>query len=75
MAYTEDKANEIADLALAEAHESGDETLIDRIGVVLGASSQTLQEAYLTAIRVRRAEARAFGLLAESKAKRQPKPE
>ena len=70
MSYTEDTAQEIAGLAMAEAKASGNSELIDRIGEVLGASSQTLQEAYLTAIRVRRAEDRAREMLNESAAKR-----
>jgi len=68
--YTENTANELADLALEESKLSGDEKIVDRIGEILGASSQSLEEAYLTAIRVRRAEARARQLLAESKAAR-----
>ncbi len=56
-------AGELADLALADEKLSGDETIIDSIGEILGASSQTLQEAYMTAIRVRRAERRARELL------------
>ena len=68
--YTLDTANELADLALAESLASGDERLVDQIGEILGASSQTLQEAYLTAIRVRRAEKRARELLAASAARR-----
>ncbi len=68
--YTLNAANELADLALAEQAASGDEKIVAAIGEVLGASSQTLQEAYLTAVRVRRAEARAHELLAASAAKR-----
>lgn len=68
--YTLDTANELADLALAESLASGDERLVDQIGEILGASSQTLQEAYLTAIRVRRAEKPARELLAASAARR-----
>lgn len=68
--YTLEKANELADLALAEQAASGDEKIVVDIGEVLGASSQTLQEAYLTAVRVRRAEARARAMLAEAAAKR-----
>ncbi len=68
--YTLNTANELADLALAESLASGDERLVDQIGEILGASSQTLQEAYLTAIRVRRAEKRARELLAASAARR-----
>ena len=68
--YTDNTANELADKALEEAKLSGDEKIVDRIGEVLGASSQSLEEAYLTAIRVRRAEVRARQILAESKAAR-----
>lgn len=68
--YVEDTANELADLALAEAKASGDSKIVDDIGEVVGASSQSLQEAYLTAIRVRRAEERARAMLAEAAAKR-----
>ncbi len=68
--YTDNTANELADQALAEAEASGDEKIVDRIGEILGASSQSLEEAYLTAIRVRRAEKRARAMLAESVARR-----
>ena len=68
--YTENTANELADLALAEAELCGNDKIVDQIGLVLGASSQSLEEAYLTAVRVRRSERRARELLAESVAKR-----
>jgi hypothetical protein len=68
--YTENTANELADLALAEAEACGDGKIVDQIGLLLGASSQSLEEAYLTAVRVRRSERRARELLAESAAKR-----
>ena len=68
--YTLNPANELADLAFAESLASADDLLVDQIGEILGASSQTLQEAYLTAIRVRRAETRARELLAASAARR-----
>jgi hypothetical protein len=68
--YTDNTANELADKALAEAEACGDDKIVDRIGEILGASSQSLEEAYLTAIRVRRAEKRARKLLAESAARR-----
>tara|TARA_R110002094_G_scaffold219149_1_gene190996 strand:+ start:107 stop:328 length:222 start_codon:yes stop_codon:yes gene_type:complete len=68
--YTLETANELADLALAEQDASGDEKIVPAIAEVLGASSQTLQEAFLTAVRVRRAESRARELLAASAAKR-----
>lgn len=58
-------AGELADLALADQEASGDINIVDTIGKVLGSSSQTLEEAFLTAVRVRRAEARARALLAD----------
>ncbi|MDC1228355.1 MAG: hypothetical protein QNL76_01075 [Octadecabacter sp.] len=64
MALTEDMADEIAQLALADEKRSGDETIIAQVAEILGASSQTLQEAFLTSVRVRRAERRARELLA-----------
>jgi len=66
--YLERVAGEIADLALADQEASGDITVVDMIAGVMGASSQTLEEAYLTAVRVRRAEARAREILAQRKA-------
>ncbi len=68
--YTQDTANELADLALAEQAASGDEKIVAAVAEVLGASSQTLQDTFLTSVRVRRAEARARELLAASAAKR-----
>lgn len=64
MALTEDMADEIAQLALADELRTGDEKIIAQVAEILGSSSQTLQEAFLTSIRVRRAEKRARDLLA-----------
>ena len=69
MALTEDMADEIAQLALADELRTGDEGIIQKVADILGSSSQTLQEAFLTSIRVRRAEKRARDLLAERAAK------
>jgi hypothetical protein len=66
--YLDKVADELADLALADQAASGDIGITESIGTLLGASSQTLQEAFLTAVRVRRAEERARALLAERKA-------
>jgi len=68
--YTDQTANNLADLALAEADASGEPKIVDQINELLGASSQSLAEAYSTAVRVRRAERRARELLAASAAKR-----
>ena len=63
MSYVDDVALELAQLALADAARTGDDKIVDQIGELLGASSQTLQESYLTFVRVRRAEARARQIL------------
>lgn len=69
MALTEDMADEIAQLALADELRTGDENIIRDVAEILGSSSQTLQEAFLTSVRVRRAEKRARDLLAARAAK------
>ncbi len=74
MALTEDMADEIAQLALADELRTGDEGIIQKVADILGSSSQTLQEAFLTSIRVRRAEKRARDRLAERAAKAFPEP-
>ncbi len=69
MSYTDDVALDLAKLALDDAARSGDEKIVDQIGEILGASSQTLQDSYLMFVRVRRAEARARALLDSRKDK------
>ncbi|MFA5582490.1 MAG: hypothetical protein WDA25_11110 [Paracoccaceae bacterium] len=64
MQILESVADDLARKALAAFEKTGDPTIVDQIGEALGTSSQTLQEAYLTAVRVRRAEARARHMLA-----------
>lgn len=49
-------ANKLAVECLAVQKEIGEDRLFMKIGDVLGASSQTLEEAFLTAIRTRMAE-------------------
>ncbi|MGH1330547.1 MAG: hypothetical protein ACRBBK_06665 [Paracoccaceae bacterium] len=68
MQILEDVADDLAKQALAAYGRTGDEGILDRIGEVLGSSSQTLMEAYLTAVRIRRAEARARTMLADFEA-------
>lgn len=63
MASLEETADELAQLALADEARTGDDQVIKDVSNILGSSSQTLQEAFDTAIRVRRAEARARKLL------------
>ncbi len=69
MGLLDEMADDLAMQALADEARSGDELIVKEVGEILGSSSQTLQEAYNTAIRVRRAEARARALLNERKAK------
>ena len=64
-AYLEKIAGELAELALADEERSGDERIINNIAEIVGSSSQTLQEAFLTSVRVRRAEKRAREILAK----------
>lgn len=48
-------ANKLAEECLAVQGELGDDRLFMKVGDVLGASSQTLEEAFLTAVRTRMA--------------------
>lgn len=48
-------ANKLAEECLAVQTETGEDRLFMEVGTVLGASSQTLEEAFLTAIRTRMA--------------------
>ncbi len=48
-------ANKLAEECLAVQGEVGDDRLFMKVGEVLGASSQTLEEAFLTAVRTRMA--------------------
>jgi hypothetical protein len=55
----EDLADGLARDAIAAARETGDERLIDEIAKQLAATSSTMEEAYMTSIRVRLSERRA----------------
>jgi hypothetical protein len=65
MGVLEDLADDLARQVL-EAETDEDDGLALEVSKVIGVSSQTLQEAYMTAIRVRRAHKRAQSLI-ESK--------
>ena len=58
-------ANQLAEDCLAVQAEIGDDRLFMQVGEVLGASSQTLEEAFLTAIRTRMANNKARAFLAQ----------
>ncbi|MEH6672779.1 MAG: hypothetical protein V7666_00080 [Sulfitobacter sp.] len=48
-----DLANQLAEECLAVQRETGQERLFMEVAAVLGASSQTMEEAFVTAIRTR----------------------
>ncbi|TYB81515.1 hypothetical protein [Maritimibacter fusiformis] len=56
-------ADKLAQEVLEVERETGDEDIVDEVKKTIGASSTTLEEAYMTAVRVRRAEARARALI------------
>ncbi len=58
-------ANKLAEDCLAVQAKTGDDRLFMKVGDVLGASSQTLEEAFLTAVRTRMAEEKARAFLAQ----------
>mgnify|MGYP005998780939 FL=1 len=59
-------ANKLAEECLAVQAETGEDRLFMRMGDVLGASSQTLEEAFLTAIRTRMANDQGRRFLAQT---------
>ena len=63
MSILEDVADQIAKRAAKLVLSTGDENLERRVADEIGASSPTLQEAFQTAMRIRKAEARGYALL------------
>jgi len=61
-------ADELAQQSLEIFEVTGDEDIFDDVTKIIGTSSQTLEEAFKTAVRVRRAEKRALEMLAERRA-------
>ncbi|MBR9649903.1 hypothetical protein [Thalassovita aquimarina] len=59
MGVAEDLADALARDTIEAAEALNDDNLIDQVAKQIGASSQTTQEAFLTAVRVRLAEKRA----------------
>ena len=64
MSILEDVADDLAREALKAEADKGDETIIQKVADAIGNSSPTMQEAFLTQVRVRRAEMRARDVLA-----------
>jgi hypothetical protein len=63
-----DVADELAQRAIEIFEKTGDEDIFTEVTKIIGTSSQTLEEAFKTAVRVRRAERRALAMLAKRKA-------
>lgn len=63
MPLVEDVADGLAKRATELIARTGDESIERRIADEIGASSPTLQENYLTCMRIRKAEARGHALL------------
>lgn len=63
MGVVEDLADELALDVIKAVDATGDEELINQIALVLGSTSQTAEEAFLTAVRVRRANIKARAML------------
>jgi len=65
MGVTEDLADELARDVIKYIDATGDEQIVSDIVKLLGATSQTAEEAFLTSLRVRRANNKARALLLE----------
>lgn len=63
MSILENIADELAQKALDVEDRSGDETIIRKVAEAIGNSSPTMQEAFLTAVRIRRGDRRAKAIL------------
>lgn len=59
MAIADDLADELAARVIAHFEKTGDEAMIGILSQTLGDRSQTLQEAFVTSVRVQRAALRA----------------
>jgi ABC-type molybdenum transport system ATPase subunit/photorepair protein PhrA len=68
MQLIDDVADRVAIEVLKLVDETGNLDIIEEVKKVIGTSSQTLEEAYMTAVRVRRAETRAMELIASLRA-------
>ncbi|MCT8160530.1 hypothetical protein [Pseudoruegeria sp. SHC-113] len=61
-------ADELAREVLELIEATGDDEIVNTIAKTIGASSTTLEESFLTAVRVRRAEVRARAQIKQAKA-------
>ncbi|WP_432450125.1 hypothetical protein [Aliiroseovarius marinus] len=63
MDLLEQVADKMAQEVLEAVRLTGNEDLVDEVKKSIGSSSTTLEEAFMTAVRIRRAEARGRALL------------
>ena len=63
MGVVEDAADALAQESLKIINATGDDAFVQHVADTIGGSSQTMEEAYLTAVRVRRAEQRAWEVI------------
>lgn len=64
MALTDDIADDLARQTMEILNATGDDSIVQEMSSALGGYSQTLEEAFLTSMRVRRAEHHARKILA-----------
>ena len=69
MSRVDDIAEKLAEDALDYEQRSGNASVVTEVSKIIGASSSTLQDAFLTAVRVRRAEALARAYLSDMESK------
>ncbi|WP_407493503.1 hypothetical protein [Pseudooceanicola sp. MF1-13] len=66
-ASTDKIASKLADETLVVMDQTGDERFYMKVAQTIGAASQTLEEAYLTEIRVRMAGRKAMAMIQAAK--------
>ncbi len=69
MSKVDDIAETLANDAIAYEKKSGNTSVVSEVGKIIGSSSATLQDAFLTAVRVLRAEAQARAYLDDMETK------
>ncbi len=74
MAFIEDLADDLARDVLAAQAELGDDRFYEQVSKQLLAASPTLNEAFMTSIRIRLAELRGRAVLERALAARRPAP-
>ena len=75
MALLDDVADALAQRTIRLLKDLNDTDLEREVADAMGASSPTLQETYVTAMRIRRAEARALQVIAKAEAADSATPE